>query len=66
MDELIEKVENTLKERDICIPEDYDIKNILIDYDSIEITDDLYEEIISKFRNISNIGIERFIIILLS
>ena len=49
MDELIEKVENTLKERDICIPEDYDIKNILIDYDSIEITDDLYEEIISKF-----------------
>ena len=50
MDELIEKVENTLEERDIRIPENYDIKNILVDYDSIEITDDVFEDIISKFK----------------
>ena len=53
MDELIEKVQNTLEERNICIPENYDIKNILIDYDSIEVTDDLFEEIISKCKNIN-------------
>ncbi len=53
MEELIEKVQNTLEERNICIPENYDIKNILIDYDSIEVTDDLFEEIISKCKNIN-------------
>ena len=46
MDELIAKVEKTLEERNICIPENYDIKNILVDYDSIDITDDIFEEII--------------------
>ena len=53
MEELIEKVQNTLEERNICIPENYDIKNILIDYDSIEVTDELFEEIISKCKNIN-------------
>ena len=53
MDELIEKVQNTLEERNICIPDDYDIKNILVDYDSIDITDDIFEEIIAKFKNIN-------------
>ena len=52
MDELIEKVQNTLEERNICIPEDYDIKNILVDYDSIDVTDDIFEEIIAKYKNI--------------
>ena len=52
MDELIEKVQKTLEERNICIPDDYDIKNILVDYDSIEITDGIFEEIIAKFKNI--------------
>ncbi len=53
MEKLIEKVQNTLEERNICIPENYDIKNILIDYDSIEVTDELFEEIISKCKNIN-------------
>ena len=53
MEELIEKVENTLEERNICIPEDYDIKDVLVDYDSIDITDEIFEEIIGKFKNIS-------------
>ncbi len=53
MDELIEKVQNTLEERNICIPEDYDIKNILVDYDSVDITDDIFEEIIAKYKNIN-------------
>ncbi|WP_369693504.1 DNA-directed RNA polymerase subunit A'' [Methanobrevibacter millerae] len=53
MEELFEKVQNTLEERNICIPENYDIKNILIDYDSIEVTDELFEEIISKCKNIN-------------
>ena len=52
MDELIEKVQNTLEMRNICIPDDYDIKNILVDYDSIDITDDIFEDIIAKFKNI--------------
>ncbi len=52
MDELIEKVKNTLEMRNICIPDDYDIKNILVDYDSIDITDDIFEDIIAKFKNI--------------
>jgi DNA-directed RNA polymerase subunit A" len=56
MDELITKVENTLEERNICISEDYDIKNILVDYDSIDITDDIFEEIIAKFKNINLIS----------
>ena len=54
MDELIEKVQNTLEERNICIPEDYDIKNILVDYDSIDVTDDIFEEIIAKYKNITS------------
>ena len=53
MDELIEKVQNTLEERNICIPENYDIKNILVDYDSIDVTDDVFEEIIAKLKNIN-------------
>ncbi|MBR5297273.1 MAG: DNA-directed RNA polymerase subunit A'' [Parabacteroides sp.] len=53
MDELIEKVQNTLEERNICIPDGYDIKNILVDYDSIDITDEIFEEIIAKFKNIN-------------
>lgn len=53
MDELIEKVQNTLEERNICIPDGYDIKNVLVDYDSIDITDDIFEEIIAKFKNIN-------------
>ena len=53
MDELIEKVQNTLEERNICIPDNYDIKNILVDYESIDVTNDIFEEIISKFKNIS-------------
>ena len=53
MDELIEKVQNTLEERNICIPEDYDIKNILVDYESVEITDDIFEEIIAKCKNVN-------------
>ena len=32
MDELIEKVKNTLEMRNICIPDDYDIINILFIY----------------------------------
>ena len=52
MDELIEKVQNTLEMRNICIPDDYDIKEILVDYDSIDIDDDVFEEIISKIKNI--------------
>ena len=53
MDELIEKVQNTLEERNICIPENYDIKNILVDYDSIDVTDEVFEEIIAKLKNIN-------------
>ena len=53
MDELIEKVQNTLEERNICIPDGYDIKNVLVDYDSIDITEDIFEEIIAKFKNIN-------------
>ena len=53
MDELIEKVQNTLEERNICIPENYDIKNILVDYDSIDVTDEVCEEIIAKLKNIN-------------
>nr|WP_296808922.1 DNA-directed RNA polymerase subunit A'' [uncultured Methanobrevibacter sp.] len=55
MDELIEKVQNTLEERNICIPEDYDIKNILVDYESVDITDDIFEEIIAKYKNINQV-----------
>ena len=44
MDELIEKVQNTLEERNICIPDGYDIKNVLVDYDSIDITDNYLKE----------------------
>ena len=53
MDELIEKVQNTLEERNICIPENYDIKNVLVDYDSIDVTDEVFEEIIAKLKNIN-------------
>ena len=53
MDELIEKVQNTLEERNICIPDGYDIKNVLVDYESIDITDEIFEEIIAKFKNIN-------------
>ena len=55
MDELIENVQNTLEERNICIPEDYDIKNILVDYESVDITDDIFEEIIAKYKNINQV-----------
>ena len=53
MDELIEKVQNTLEERNICIPDGYDINNVLVDYESIDITDEIFEEIIAKFKNIN-------------
>ena len=53
MEELIEKVQNTLEERNICIPDGYDIKNVLVDYESIDITDEIFEEIIAKFKNIN-------------
>ena len=53
MDELIEKVQNTLEERNICIPDGYDIKNVLVGYESIDITDEIFEEIIAKFKNIN-------------
>ena len=53
MDELIEKVNTTLEMRNICIPENFDIKNVLVDYDSIDITDEIFEEIIAKFKNIN-------------
>ena len=56
MDELFEKVENTLEERNICIPDDFDIKELLADYESIEVTDSIFEEIISKFKNINLIN----------
>ena len=32
---------------------DNDIKNVLVDYDSIDITEDIFEEIIAKFKNIN-------------
>ena len=53
MDELIEKVQNTLEERNICIPDGYDINNVLVDYESIDMTDEIFEEIIAKFKNIN-------------
>ena len=53
MEKLIEKVQNTLEERNICIPDGYDIKNVLVDYESIDITDEIFEEIIAKFKNIN-------------
>ena len=58
MDELIEKVENVLDERNICIPENFDTKNVLVDYDSLEIDDVIFEEIIYKFKNIELIDNE--------
>ena len=56
MEELIEKVQNTLEMRSICIPDDYDIKDVLVDYDSIDMTDDIFEDIIAKFKNIQLIN----------
>ena len=58
MDELIEKVEMTLEERNICIPENFDVKNVLVDYDGVEVDDNTFEEIISKFKNIDLINNE--------
>ena len=58
MDELIEKVEMVLDDRDICIPEGFDIKNVLADYDTLEIDDAIFEEIIHKFKNIELINNE--------
>ena len=56
MDELIGRVEKEFEERNICIPDGFDIKNVLVDYDSIDITDEVFEEIIAKFKNINLIN----------
>ena len=56
MKDLIDRVEKELEERNICIPEGFDVKNVLVDYDSIDITDEVFDEIISKFKNINLIN----------
>ena len=46
MDELIEKVQNTLEMRSICIPDDYDIKDVLFKkFNVIKIAGDFNDDL---------------------